>query len=109
MIVLFLPEVEDYLYGLIEVLYHKEYFGFRENAIDYVTDLKNDIKTNLANKVKHSAPYFFNKYGKKMLYATFRKSKATRWYVFFNIYEHNGKLIYLVRDIGNNHMIAQYF
>ena len=108
MTVLFLPEVEDYLYELIEILYHKEYFGFKESAINYVTDLKNDIKTDLANKVKRPAPRFFNKYGKKMLYATFRKSKATQWYVFFNIYEHNGELIYLVRYIGNNHVITQY-
>jgi hypothetical protein len=108
MTVLFLPEVEEYLYELIEVLYYKDYFGFKDSAINYVTDLKNDIKKHLANKVKHPAPRFFNKYGKKMLYASFRKSKTTQWYVFFNIYEHNGKLIYLVRYIGNNHVIAQY-
>ena len=47
MTVLFLPEVEEYLYELIEILYHKEYFGFKENAINYVTDLINDIKTKL--------------------------------------------------------------
>ena len=37
MTVLFLPEVEEYLYELIEILYYQEYFGFKENAINYVT------------------------------------------------------------------------
>jgi hypothetical protein len=59
MTVLFLPEVEDYLYELIEILYRKEYFGYKENAINYVTDLKNDIKTNLSNKVKRPALRYF--------------------------------------------------
>ena len=30
--VLFLPEIEKYLYELVEILYQKEYFGFRESA-----------------------------------------------------------------------------
>lgn len=44
--ILFLPEVEDYLYELIEILYSKEYFGFKESAINYVVELENDIRTS---------------------------------------------------------------
>ena len=106
--VLFLPEVEDYLYKLTEILYKKDYFGFKESAVRYVTDLKNDIKINLPNKVKRPAPRFFDRHGKKMLYATFQKNKSTQWYVFFNIYENKDGFIYLVRYISNNHVIAQY-
>ena len=106
--VLFLPEVEDYLYELTEILYQKEYFGFKESAVEYVTDLENDIRTNLPNKVKRPAPLIFDKYGKKLLYSTFQKNKTTQWYVFFNIYESKEELIYLVRYISNNHVIAQY-
>ena len=106
--VLFLPEVEDYLYELIEILYKKEYFGFKENAVKYVTDLKNDIKTNLPDKLKRPAQRFFDRYGKKLLYATFQKNRATHWYVFFNVYKNKEELIYLVRYISNNHVIAQY-
>ncbi|MCL2651118.1 MAG: hypothetical protein FWD60_08875 [Candidatus Azobacteroides sp.] len=106
--VLFLPEVEDYLYNLTEILYQKEYFGFKENAVEYVTDLKNDIKRNLSCKAKHRAPLFFDRYGKKMFYSVFRKNKQTQWYVFFNIYEDKGEIIYLVRYISNNHVIAQH-
>jgi len=106
--VLFLPEVEDFLYELMEILYKKEYFGYKESAVEYVTELENDIKTNLPNKLKRPAPQFFNKYGKKLLYSTFQKNNNTQWYVFFNIYESNKELIFLVKYISNNHVIAQY-
>ena len=47
--VLFLPEVEDYLYKLTKVLYQKGYFVFKESAVEYIIDLENDIKNNLPN------------------------------------------------------------
>jgi hypothetical protein len=107
--VLFLPEVEDYLFELIEILYHKEYFGFKESAISYVVDLENDIKNLLPNKVKRPAPTYFDKFGKKLLYAVFEKNNQTQWYVFFNAYqEKDEQIVLLVRHISNNHMIAQF-
>ncbi|MDR1203237.1 MAG: hypothetical protein LBL58_16630 [Tannerellaceae bacterium] len=106
--VLFLPEVENYLFELAEILYQKEYFGFKENAVKYVIDLENDIRTNLINKIKRPAPPFFNRYGKKMFYSVFSKNKVTQWYVVFNVYQDNEETILLVRYITNNHMIAQF-
>jgi len=106
--VLFLPEVENYLFELTEILYKKEYFGFKERAVKYVVDLENDKRTNVMNKIKRPAPPFFDRYGKKMLYSVFTKSKATHWYVFFNVYEDTGEIILLVRYISNNHIIAQF-
>lgn len=106
--VLFLPEVEHYLLELIELLYEKGYFGFKESAVIYVTDLINDIKENLVNKVKRPAPPFFNRYGAKMLYSVFPKSKATHWYAFFNVFEEDGETVFLIRYISNNHVIAQF-
>jgi len=38
--VLFLPEVENYLFEITEILYQKEYFGFKESAVKYVTCLE---------------------------------------------------------------------
>lgn len=76
--VLFLPEVEDYLYELIEILYKKEYFGFRESAINYVVSLEEDIRQNLFSIIKKPAPPFFGKYGKKLLYSVFTKNKTTQ-------------------------------
>ena len=63
---------------------------------------------NLPVKLHRPAPDYFNKYGKNMEYAVFKKNKHTQWYVFFRVYQKDGEIIYQVRYIGNNHTIAQY-
>jgi len=109
MSVLFLPEIQEYYYYLEEILYEKGYFSFPDSSKKYVKDLIDDIKMNLSTKLKRPAPKYFEIYGKNMEYAVFPKNKRTAWYVFFNKYKENGEIIYLVRYIGNNHVIAQYF
>lgn len=106
--ILFLPETLDYFNELSTTLYEKNYFGFKDNALKYVDDLLTDIKTNLPRKVKKDAPGHFEKYGKGMKYAIFRKSRGTQWYVFFNIYRKNGETVFLIRHISNNHVAAKY-
>lgn len=105
--VLVLPEVRQYLRELIEILFDHEYFGFEETAVKYVEDLFEDIKVLLPTRSKRLAPAYFSRYGKDMYYCTFKKSKRTQWYVFFNIYSENGELLYLIRYISNNHMVAR--
>jgi len=106
--VIILPEVLDYLDDLVITLYKKDYFGFLETASNYVKELLVDIKINLPTKQHKPAHAYFDKYGKDMEYATFKKNKRTTWFVFFEIYEDNGEIIYLVRYIANNHTVAQY-
>lgn len=106
--VLFLPEVRLYFQELQDILFEKEYFGFEESAVQYVRDLIFDIEATLPERVSKIAPPYFNRYGKELRYASFRKNRNTQWYVFFNKYRENGEVIYLVRYISNNHMIAQY-
>lgn len=106
--ILFLPEVRMYFQELQDILFEKEYFGFEESAVQYVRELIFDIETTLPEKVSKIAPPYFNRYGKELRYASFRKNRNTQWYVFFNKYRGNGEVIYLVRYISNNHMIAQY-
>ncbi|MDR3188191.1 MAG: hypothetical protein LBT94_03280 [Prevotellaceae bacterium] len=106
--VLVLPEVRQYFSELSPLLYEKGYFGFLEAAEKYVGELFEDIKTTLPTRQKRHAPFYFERYGKDMYYSVFRKSRHTQWYVFFSIYENNGELIYLVRYISNNHIIAQF-
>ena len=103
-----LPEVEKYLEDLKMILFEKEYFGFEEAAQKYVDDLFLDIKTNLPQKLKRPAPPYFDKYGKEMEYAVFKKNKRTSWYVFFRVYKDNENDIYQVRYIANNHSVAQH-
>lgn len=45
--VLFLPEIRQYLKELQEILFEKEYFGFEEEAVQYVRDLIFDIEETL--------------------------------------------------------------
>jgi hypothetical protein len=96
--------VEEYLWELIEILYYKGYFGFKESAYQYVDTLIDEIDATIAIKPHKPAPEYFSKYGHALRYAAFPKNRNTTWYVFFNILEND---IYFVRFISNNHVISQ--
>lgn len=98
------PAVEDYLVELIELLYKKDYFGFKEDAIEYVRILVSAIYNDLPNHASKAAPPYFSRYGKNLYYSVFKKNDNTQWYIFFN-YEDD---IFYVRYIGNNHTCAQH-
>ncbi len=106
--VVILPEVVDYLLELTDILYEEEYFGFEETAIKYTDELFDAIQNELPYRSPKRAPDYFNKFGDKMYYIIFKRSKNTAWYAFFNIFRHNGEIIYFVRYVSNNHMIARY-
>ena len=106
--VIILPEVQQYFRELSYILYEKDYFGFLEASEKYVEELVYDIKTTLPICLHKPAPKHFDRYGKGMYYASFRKNKNTQWYVFFRIYIENGETFYQVRYIANNHTVAQY-
>jgi len=106
--VLAMPEVIDYLDNLVDILFEKGYFSYAEDALDYVDELRNEIKAKLHTKLHIPAPKYFDRYGKNMKYAGFPKNKRSTWYVFFTTYWENGEVIYLIRYIANNHTIAQY-
>lgn len=103
-------EVRKYLYDLIDILYEREYFGFEEDSIEYVTSLFEDIEQNLPKKIRKPAPEHFDKYGYNMYYASFKKNQQTTWYVFFTIhYDYcSNTQTFLIRYVSNNHMIAKY-
>jgi len=102
------PKVYEYLENLVIILYENEYFGHEDSARKYVDDLYNDIIMNLSICLKKRAPKYFDKYGKDMEYAVFKRNRQTHWYVFFKVYRKNGEEIYQIRYIGNNHTVAQY-
>lgn len=104
--VLFLPEVVDQFLELAEVLYEKGYLGLKEIAVNYSEQLFQDIQANLPLKVKKGAPTYFSRYGNDLFYSSFSKSRHTTWYVFYSIHEQDGQPVYLVRYLGNNHVIA---
>ncbi len=106
--VLFLPEVSQQFLDLAEILYDKGYMGFLDDAVDYSESLFREIQTTLPFKVHREAPSWFDRFGKNMSFASFRKNPHTTWYVFFNVYEVGEESVYLVRYISNNHVIAQH-
>jgi hypothetical protein len=106
--VLFLPEVRSYFKELSVTLYQKEYFGFFDKALQYADELFSEIENNLPTMHKKEAPKYFDRYGKGMYYAIFKQNRITSWYVFFNVYYTKGEMVYFVRYVSNNHMIAQY-
>jgi hypothetical protein len=75
------PEVKEYLNNLVTILYEREYFGFEDTAMRYVGELLDDIIANLPTNQHKPAPNYFDKYGKNMEYAVFRKNKHTSWCV----------------------------
>ena len=72
--VVFAPEVEEDLYGLIKILVEKEYLGTYPFAISYVEELIADIQQNIHSKFKKKAPAFFERYGKDMYYITYQRN-----------------------------------
>jgi len=107
--VIALRNVVAYLEDLIQVLYKEEYFGYKEEARNYVKELYAEIEKTLPMHLHKPAPEYFEKYGKGMYYAVFKKNKRTSWYVFFRMYRKENEVIYQIRYIANNHIIAQYF
>ncbi|MFQ8974489.1 MAG: hypothetical protein ACLTHI_03350 [Bacteroides uniformis] len=57
--VVFAPEVEEDLYGLIKILVEKEYLGTYPFAISYVEELIADIQQNIHSKLKKESARFF--------------------------------------------------
>ena len=106
--VLATTEVNEYWENLITILYEKGYFGSEKFAQKYVNELVYDIKTNLPYRTSKPAPKRFEQYGEELRYASFKKNRRTTWYVFFETYEENEEITYLVCHIENNHTAAQY-
>ncbi len=108
MTITFLPEVRLYIAELSHILYYNNYFGSNDSAKKYVRELWADILADMPNLPKKTAPPSFNRFGMNMNYVSFRKNKHTCWYVFFDEYEVNGEIVFQIRHITNNHVIAQY-
>jgi hypothetical protein len=106
--VLFSLEVRAYFDKLETDLYEKGYFSYEDSSHKYADDLFFDIRDTLPHRQHRPAPPYFDKYGKGMYYATFRKNRQTVWYAFFTKYTAGGDTVYLVRHIDNNHIVAQH-
>lgn len=100
----FHEEVEIFLNELVDILFEKEYFGFRDSAKGYVDLLVKEIMATIHTKRKKIAPAYFSKYADNLFYTAYKRNKNTTWYVFF----HQVGETYYIRYIGNNHNIGQH-
>lgn len=107
--ILILPEVEEFLETLPELLVEKDYYSWVESAKRLVGDLLDFIR-----KIPYVPHYtlteeskgYFNKYGSDMYYVFLvrKASPRTTWYVFFSKFGNR----YLIRYITNNHKDGAY-
>lgn len=103
-----LPEVDEFIDSLADVLVKEGYKLNVDYAQKYVDDIVNFIYT-IPSHTFHEIPkefyYHFERYGKDLYYVFYRrKSSPTTWYVFFRIV-HEG---ILVTHISNNWTEGQY-
>lgn len=82
---------------LIDILYDKEYFGFKESAKLYVEKIYDFILYNIDKPFSKKSPGKSQKYGKK--YIMYKANQQTVWYIFFDHKDNN----FLVNYIFNNH------
>ena len=108
MTIIYLKKVRGYFKNLIPKLHDLGYFNYIETAKKYIDEIFVEIEIQLKIQIPKTAPIYFEKYGKGMKYIVIKKNKRTHWYVFFNTELKNGEIIYKVRYIANNHVIAQY-
>jgi len=95
--VIYLPEIENYINNLIDVLFEKEYFGFLEDSKLYVSKLIDYIDQNIHLIQPNISPKQLIHKGK--YYISYSSNKRTTWYIFF---EKRNRQI-LITYIFNNH------
>ena len=108
MTILYLKKVRVYFENLIPKLYDLCYFSYTVTAKTYVDEIFSEIEKQLPIQKHRPAPEYFEKFGKGMKYIVIRKNKKTHWYAFFQTTQKEGEIVYKVRYISNNHVIAQY-
>ena len=82
---------------MLEILFHKNYFGFKKDARLYIQEIVFFIlKFNFETNVR-ATPKSLKKYGAK--YFKYTANKRTTWYIFFDQKENN----FLINYILNNH------
>ncbi len=90
---------------LFDVLIEKGYFSFYETSAQYIEELVAFIEQNIHTLQSRTAPPYFSKYGRNMLYISYNRNRQTTWYIFYEKYDQ----YYYVRHITNNHVEGQYF
>jgi len=103
--VVFHENVKLLFFELIDILYQKEYFGYLNEAKEYVSQIEQYFTTEIPKLhqlglTKKAMPYF-TRYGENLFFAAYRKTKSrTTWYAFYEVF---GNRYFKVVHIINNH------
>ena len=103
--VTFDENVKFIFFELIDVLYQKGYFGFLDEAKEYVLEIEQYLKTELPKlhrlRLSKKAMPYFSKYGDNLFFVSYRRVKTrTTWYAFYEIFDTR---YFKVVHITNNH------
>lgn len=96
-VIIYLPEVEHFLNDLVDLLFEKEYFGFKEDAVLYVLKIKHYISQNISSFPAKSTPTEHRHHGEKYIF--YKANVNTTWYIFFSQEEQT----FFIQFITNNH------
>lgn len=82
---------------LLFTLYTQNYFGFKEDAQNYVDKIYDFVRNNISTYPAKKTPSALSEYGSK--YILYKANARTTWYIFFDIDEEK----YFVKFVTNNH------
>ncbi|WP_396151508.1 hypothetical protein [Flavobacterium sp.] len=95
--ILYKPDVEEFLFHLVFVLFKEDYFSYLENAEVYKDNIIDFVENNIKNFPSKKTPIPLNNFGSNYIF--YNSNSRTTWYVFF---EQKGTN-YLITNILNNH------
>ena len=96
-IVIFSDEFQASIEQLIQILFDKDYFGFKIDCHHYADKIYDFVENSINFPISKNSPVKFQKHGKK--YLKYAANKRTTWYIFF---DQKGNQ-FLVNHILNNH------
>lgn len=95
--VLYSSDFVDNLDNLVHTLYRENYFGFINDAQDYVMRIYDFIDSQIHLPISKRTPSEYHKFGSDFIKYT--ANKNTSWYIFFDKHQNT----FFVNHLINNH------
>jgi hypothetical protein len=80
--IVYTEEVEYFLNDLVDILFKKHYFSYKENAREYVDEIIEAIEERIYFLKHYKTPDPLLNHGK--YYVSVILSRRTAWYIFFD-------------------------
>ncbi len=95
--IIYEPGADKYIIDLIDVLFAKEYFGFKDDARSYAMKIVDFIESNITTFPQKDKPEQLHSFGSKYIF--YKANQRTTWYIFF---DQEGNR-FLITNIINSH------